>query len=304
MQRNFIVFVILAISVITAWFWLASYYSTPPDQDQDQKKLAQGDKDGKAKGDTNKDDTKKVVQPKPEDKKSEPKKPDDKKDPDKKQDVKPPPQDKAATVTLGGEGFHLTADLTTRGAGVRRVVLNRFMAADWWGRRTDRLLELIQDDDISPPFRMYHFEDPADKNPVFGLGEMIWTHITKDKEIKDKDGNLAYHEATYTTTVPGLDHVRITKTYRLAPKDYHITLLLEFLDERKPGADPTMLRYQLTGGKGLPIEGEWYTATFRSSVIGMVDKGGDLWRKLEESARISPRKGGDMVPEKIGDSRL
>lgn len=205
-------------------------------------------------------------------------------------------------MTLGGEGFHLTMDLTSRGAGVRRVVLNRFKAADWRGLPTDRGLELIQDDGIAPSFVMYAYEDPADKHPVFGLGEKIWTFKRKDT-IKDDEGAIRYHEAIYSTTVPGLDHVEIVKTYRLAPKEYHVTLLLEFTC--KAGAEPTLFRYQLTGGKGLPIEGEWYTATFRNSVIGMVDKGGDLWRKLEESARISPRQGGDRFPEQDrGDNRV
>lgn len=287
MQRNFIVFVILAILLMGGWFWMISSMQTSKDGDKD--KVADLDK-GKKKEDD---------KPKPEEKK----KPKDEKPPEieKKKDTPPPLKNEPAkTETLGGAEFHLSVDITTRGAGVRRVVLNRFKAADWRGRPTDRELEIIQDDEFSPSFRMYHYENPGDDNPVFGLGEKIWTFEGKEI-IKDDEGEVKYQQAKYSTTVPGLKHVSIVKTYRLAPKDYHVTLLLELVDTRKPGDEPTQFRYQLVGGLGLPIEGEWYTATFRNSLIGLVDKNNDLWRKLEDSLRISQRKGGDTWPDnKLG----
>src|SRR5207253_1584875 len=115
-------------------------------------------------------------------------------------------------ITLGGEGFHMTAKVTSRGAGVRQVILNRFKAANWRGQPTDQPLELIQDDEFAPSFRMYVYEDPQAENPVFGLGEHIWK-VEKEK-VTTEDGS---HEIQLSATIPGMDYVKIKKTYRLAP---------------------------------------------------------------------------------------
>src|SRR5208283_3080654 len=77
------------------------------------------------------------------------------------------------------------------------------------------------------------------------------------------------------------------------PRTYHITLTLEF--EAK--GQPARFRYQLVGPHGIPIEGEWYTSTYRNPMIGTVDAHGNLIRDLEDTQyRISSRKGGDKVP--------
>jgi YidC/Oxa1 family membrane protein insertase len=149
---------------------------------------------------------------------------------------------------------------------------------------------------------MYPYLQPKDDNPDFLLGQSLWTFDGKRKLADD------VHEVRYFTTLPEADKIKIVKIYRLAPKEYHVTLVLEIHDTRDPkGADQEVkpFRYQLTGGQGLPIEGEWYTAIFRNAIIGMVDARGSLWRKLEESARISPHRGGDRFPEgSRGDSRM
>src|SRR5262249_48283390 len=153
---------------------------------------------------------------------------------------------------------------------------------------------LIQRDDFSPSFRMYHYLQPGDDNPVFGLGEKTW----KLEGVERKDD---LHQATFSTTVPEMDDIKIIKTYRLQPKDYHVTLLLEFRDERDakaPDAKARSLRYQLTGGHGLPIEGEWYTSTFRNAYTGLLERNGRFYRKLEDSARISGHRGGEKYPDR------
>lgn len=284
MQRNLFVFIVLAAGLIAGWYFLAA-----PTGDKRDKKIAQGDKKDK------KTDTPPPVKEKDKEKLKE-------KEPEKKPEFKPaPPDEPAKTETLGGEGFHLTVDVTSRGAAVRRVALNHFKAADWRGRPTEQTLEIIQDDEFAPSYRMYHYPDPADEYPVLGLGEKTWT--PRPKEVK-----ADYQEVQYSTTVPGLDNVTIVKTYRLAPKDYHVTLIVEVYDTRKRGVkeEPTLFRYQLTGAQGLPVEGEWFASTFRNAVSLLVDPDG-LYRNLEDSIRISTRKGGDTWPEvktQRGNSRL
>jgi YidC/Oxa1 family membrane protein insertase len=275
MQRNYILFVVLSALVLAGWYWFVTFTSTPNKKGADDKKIA------------------KVEPEKTIEKKKEAKK-------DAKDEKKPPVVvEKAEPLheeTLGGEGYHLTVDTISRGAGVRRLVLNRFNAADWRGRPTNppRPLELIQDDEFTPAYRMYHYVNPSDQNPVLGLGEKIW----KFEGREDKPEKV--QEVRYSTTVPGLEHIQIVKTYRLSPTDYHVTLLLEFHDQRDPKDQHAVempFRYQLVGAQGLPIEGEWYASTFRNAIIGMTDKNDNLWRQLEDSLRIANRKGGDRFPE-------
>ncbi len=281
MWRNILLFAVLAITVIVGWYWLVLNYGTRPDPDQIAKIK---DKKPPEKKDVKKDapEKKPIAQP------------------EQKVEIKQPAKEEPPkTDSLGGPGFHLTVDTISRGAGVRRVALNRFKAANWRGEPTDRDLELIQDDEFKPSFRMYHFLDADDKKPpVFGLGEKVWTVEKKKERVKDKDDNILHDEITYATTIPDIEHIKVIKTFRLAPKDYHVTMLLELLDlGTGPQGKIIPLRYQLTGGMGLPIEGEWYTATFRNAIIGVLEPNKNLWRTLEESARISLRQGGDRIPE-------
>jgi YidC/Oxa1 family membrane protein insertase len=305
MQRsNLIVFIVLSALILGGWFWITN--SMNPSQDlakvdtkeQDEKARAAKEKANKQKAEKEKADQEKADKEKADK---------DKADKEPKKQVKERP---AETVTLGGEGFHLTVKTTSRGAGVREVTLNRFDSADWRGRpKLDEdgnpvPLDLIQDDEFNPSFRMYHYLQPKDDNPVFGLGEAIWD-FKRLAPGKDEDGNLL-HQVCFWTTVPGMDNVKIVKTYSLTPQAYHVKMLLEIHDlrtDRNAAAIP--FRYQLTGAQGIPIEGEWYTAIFRNAIMGVVDRDNNLWRKLEESARISPRRGGDRYPEgALGDSWL
>src|SRR5262245_56253003 len=291
MQKNFGLFIVSCIVIFMVWYWLQQQLWPPRPRDPNQI----------AKNDGAKKDI---------DKKALPKKDDDKKK-DEKKDFKPPevkPEQKAEvkakpevkpepapqTIVLGGDNSHLQVLLTTRGAGVQKLTLNRFKAADYLGRPVDRNLDLIPDDSYLPSFLMYHYAEVDAEHPVFGLGEKTW-------QLEGEKEQLAggVEQVKFSIRVPGQEHIKITKTYRLGPKDYHVTLLLE-IERDKQGGDAKALdfRYQLTGAHGLPVEGEWYTGVFRKGIVGMLDDRGTLVRELdnEDSYRISNRGGGDPVP--------
>ena len=186
----------------------------------------------------------------------------------------------------------MTVAVTSRGAAVRNLVLNRFKAADWRGRPSDpeRLLELIQDDEYSPSYRMYHYPQPKDDHPVFGLGEKIWKF---EGDKKNDDGS---EELTYSSTVPGRDQLKIVKTYRLAPKDYHVTLIVEIHDFRTDPKDKAIeFRYQLTG-KGCRSRGNG-TRAFTATRSWPWWTRENVYRSLQESTRIAAHKGGDSWPQ-------
>ncbi|HZZ81141.1 MAG TPA: membrane protein insertase YidC [Gemmataceae bacterium] len=324
MQRNnIIIFVIVAGAIIAGWYFLLFVPAEEERQKQHEARIAADLEKAKeqakqladaAKAKKDRQDAepkKKVNEPEPK-KKVEP-------EPKKKEEIKPQP--KAETIALGGDGFHLSAALISRGAGVRQVTLNRFEAANWRGRPVYNAegvaekMQFVQDDEIRPSYRMYHYQDPKDENPVLGLGEEVWKVVKPAKEEKsdrdgggsivkrvdgkivetDGDGKVVSESVRFSTMMPGTD-IEIIKTYSLAPKDYHLGLVLEFYN-RGTEKKQTDFRYQLVGAHGLPVEGEWYASITRNAFMAMVDPNNSVARGLQDAARISMRAGGDRFPE-------
>src|SRR5262245_5583119 len=186
-------------------------------------------------------------------------------------DVKPETA-KVTRVTLGGDGYYLEAVLTSKGAGVEKLILTKFKAADYLGRPTDRPFEMIQEDPYLASYLLYHYLPGAirDKdNPVTTLGEMIWTL---------EGHNQSY--ARFTAKVPNYEGLQITKIFNLGKQDYHVGLTLEIKDTRPEGGakkEKQKVRYQLAGPRGTPLEGSWYLSTFRNAVIGLSDSRKSLW---------------------------
>lgn len=223
---------------------------------------------------------------------------------------KPPREREAVSFVMGGPGYHIRAEVTTKGGGIRNLSLLRFQKADDYGKpvfdpitKEKVPLELIQDDDVVASFLMYHYlEDKEDRDkyqPVATLGQRIW-HVDRAETST---------VVLWCDKLPKYEHLKIRKIYTLAPGDYHIGLSIEIEDTR-PAADKKEMpkfRYQLAGARGTRIEGEWYTATYRHPLIGTVDGSNNLWRQDVETGltqqRISGKKGGDRFPEgNLGDS--
>src|SRR5260370_40183684 len=169
MQRsNLIVFIVLSALILGGWFWMANSLNTP----KELAKVDTRENEDKAKAAKEKAEKARVEKEKAEREKAE------KENAEKATAAKEPKnplvkEAPAETEKHGGEGFHLTVHTISRGAGVRRVPLNRFKAADWQGRPTELPLEIIQDDEYNPSFRMHPYLQPKDENPALGLGEMI-----------------------------------------------------------------------------------------------------------------------------------
>jgi YidC/Oxa1 family membrane protein insertase len=154
-------------------------------------------------------------------------------------------------------------------------------------------------------YLMFHYPktDEVKPVPVNTLGERVW-------EVEEPTEDAAgVQMVRFHTTIPdpGFEHLKITKTYRLEPKAYHLGLSLEIEDTRPKteGAESTKFRYQLTGAHGMPVEGGWYATTYRQALIGTVNDRNDLWRDYQDSMAISHTQGGYRVPEgQRGDSFL
>jgi YidC/Oxa1 family membrane protein insertase len=199
------------------------------------------------------------------------------------------PEPAPELIALGGDGYFLNVKLTTRGGGVDQVILNHFHQADRMGlpakdpNGQPKLLELIPHSE-EPSFALYHYARPDqdEERPLDTLGRRNWTAGPLQKG-KDEQS------LSFTTDLPE-QGVRLTKTFTLKQREYHLGLTVRV--ERLPDAKVTTpFRYQLMGGHGLPIEGVWYTTIFRNALVAWVGSNGRTERVLEDNRTISRTAG-------------
>jgi YidC/Oxa1 family membrane protein insertase len=207
--------------------------------------------------------------------------------------------------------FHLHVAIDPRGAGVRRVTLNKFKGAGPDGRPLPPVagatppLELIPDDPYSPSYLLYLYDpnDPYDDHhdrPMETLGVRTWTGPDgKEPAFEETTLDDGRKQQTVTLVAPVAPWgVRVTKKYTLTEREYHVglevRLALEPTGEKKPG--DFKVRYQMTGPRNLPVEGRWYTSIFRNCLVGMVDKSKSVDRVLQDLRQVSNWEGGAPVP--------
>ncbi|MGF1582189.1 MAG: membrane protein insertase YidC [Gemmataceae bacterium] len=226
---------------------------------------------------------------------------------------RPPQPTQADTVKiLGDSSFYIQTRVTSRGAGVQKVTLTRFKAADWNGQPTNDPLDLVQYDDIMPSFLMYHYPPEGTKKaskskssrPLPDLGTRHWKFLDEgfiEVEVDGEKRSVRNKVSYYTVMPPGpYEGLKITKTFTLEPKSYHIGLKLKFEDTRERSNPKEALppfKYQLVGAHGLPLEGAWYSYVHRNALIGVLGIDDRLYRTLETSNTIRFREGGERVPE-------
>lgn len=198
-------------------------------------------------------------------------------------------------IRIGGAGFHLTGMLTPQGAGVSELILNHFPEGNRDGLKVPgpdgkpKPLALIPRNPAGPPaFSVFHYAKPGEdeERPLDTLGKLLWV-VERTQVAADADRQ----EVVFAADVP--DHgVRIVKTFTLAKGEYHLGLTVKV--ERPAGAKPgPKFRYQLAGAHGLPIEGEWYTYTYRNAMVGWVDKKDADWRVLQDYHALSGPAGSE-----------
>lgn len=118
------------------------------------------------------------------------------------------------------------------------------------------------------------------------LGNLTWL-VEKRAVAPDAEE----HQVVFTAEVPQ-QNIRFTKTYTLQQGTYHIGLAIKIQNLSSSTRDNRKLRYQIEGAHAEPIEGEWYTTTYRNALVGWVDNGVPR-RHLEDSRQLSVWQGGD-----------
>jgi YidC/Oxa1 family membrane protein insertase len=136
-------------------------------------------------------------------------------------------------------------------------------------------------------YLLYHYDKPGDERPINTLGIINW----KKAEVEN-DPAADEQKVVFQAELGAPHNVIITKTFTLKRKDYHIGLRVDVW--RKPGTKgPNQFRYQLSGAHGLPIEGEWYTSTYRQAIVGFADAKGNTSRYVEDSREVRKTEGSD-----------
>jgi YidC/Oxa1 family membrane protein insertase len=119
----------------------------------------------------------------------------------------------------------------------------------------------------------------------------------------DENGAEKEREVVFETTLGEPHFVRIRKTFTLAQGDYHVRMRLDFAPaDGRPAVNPPKLRYQISGPRNVPIEGEWYSGTLRNAVVGYKGKGGEARRAIQDSTRITTEHGSAAYAPKSNEA--
>jgi YidC/Oxa1 family membrane protein insertase len=116
--------------------------------------------------------------------------------------------------------------------------------------------------------------------PSYGLDRQPWEVVRaadgrvvheafKTREDAGGRTRVKGKEIRFRTSV-GAPAIVVTKTFRLFPKEDGFELELGFESPERPQT----LAYRLLGPHGIPIEGEWYTSTFRDAFFGKIQGNG------------------------------
>ncbi len=181
-----------------------------------------------------------------------------------------------ATRKAGPSDYWLQLQLTQIGAGVAAIDSARF-EREFEGKNPHRPMQLIKDDPGAPPslaVNIVSLGDPvvADAPPSeIPLDGMTWDVVRDDQKRivhpipadARSESETKGAEVVFRTSV-GDPAVTLTKTFRLlkGQNGFEMELGIE-----SPGKERTVT-YKLLGPHGIPIEGEWYTGTFRDAVFG------------------------------------
>jgi len=128
-------------------------------------------------------------------------------------------------------------------------------------------------------------------HPSPELGRRHWQVVEREQPA---DGRGQWR-VVFETELAAPYFLKLRKTYTLGAKDYHFGLVVQVIPLPNRIKGTGKFRYQIVGGRGLPIEGEWYTSVYRNVMIGWTNPQGGMKRSIEDAATIALQKGGERI---------
>ncbi|QDV34068.1 YidC/Oxa1 family insertase periplasmic-domain containing protein [Tautonia plasticadhaerens] len=195
----------------------------------------------------------------------------------------------------GPGGYHLQVHASQGGASLVRVRSSRH-SAEFEGIKPEQRRPMTLVQSVAPGHRPLALQALGEDEegllrPVGDLDRRPWQVVVGETPLDDLDeearaqadpvevlrdaqGDEVGQRIRFRATLDepaDLPPVEITKTFTLRKGADAVELDLDF---RLPGGadEPRDLVYRLDGPSGIPIEGEWYTHTFRNAYFG---KGGE-----------------------------
>lgn len=192
-----------------------------------------------------------------------------------------------------GNPYLMELRLDQKGGGVSSLSSSKYEGEFVEGKKKHRPLDLLKYDALTPPSLAMTLRIPtkpgagvdAEAAAEVGIGATApgGAELPLDGEtweVVAEAGKLVVQKATkvingkpvegqqisFRTKVDGQGLV-ITKTFRLFPGEEGFEVSLTFESPEKTNS----VVYKLLGPHGIPIEGEWYTGTFRDAVFGQID---------------------------------
>ena len=232
-----------------------------------------------------------------------------------------------STRKEGPDGYRLKLELQQNGAAVRTLLSALYEAEYEDGKPRNRPLAILKDDPKvkdAPPSLAILLEQAAGRAAVedgapesalptaaLPLDSYPW-EVVRDgqghavREVgkpgpaaavaKAKPAEVRGQELSFRYKVANLG-LTITKTFRVWKGEDGFEVDLAFAS---PEAARSVV-YHLIGPHGIPIEGEWYTGTFRDAVFGL---GGQAETRVETRSAYDIAKQGKADPERFQASPL
>lgn len=202
------------------------------------------------------------------------------------------------------QDYKMRVDLVQRGAGVLAITLAQHAAEPIPGQPRNARLPLLQaadaPADVPPPFAIELIlpdpEGDPEKSRAIPLDDRLWEAVPDEQgrlvrpvAADAPAGLLDGQSIVFQTTLPELG-LTVTKTYTLRKGRDAFGLSLGFDSDT-----PREIAYRLQGPHGLPIEGEWYTSSFREVFFGKVNGAATEIETHLATEVVSKEREGDPV---------
>ena len=211
-----------------------------------------------------------------------------------------PPKEtfKEESITLGSadpaSGFNLELKLTNRGAGLESAVSSQFAADHLPGQDSAEKLKLVQTDPATPQSLTLEIRNVDGEEKLINLANVHWEVVREKPESKpvtiagDTEQVRFLHKFS---EIPGLS---VTKTFRLAKGANALSLSVELESEQDHS-----VTYRLLGPYGLPLEGQWYSYTYRDLFYAPSEPNSNLISRTSANVAKSSSTDSGYPPEVV-----